>query len=135
MRYKNNPFNIRYNAKNRWKGLLGSDNGFCTFISIRYGIRTAAYLLMRSYRRRGLHTYAELISAFAPRSENPIDNYIQFVCGSLHVKPFDTPQTRQNFAGMLHYMWRFEQGRDSYVWKASDIYNVIIFFNLSVYGF
>lgn len=133
MKYRNNPFNIRYDSKNRWKGLAGNNNGFCEFDSIHYGIRTAAYLLMRSYRKRGLRTYAELINAFAPYSENPTNNYILYVCHSLHVMPFDVPTTRKNFAGMLHYMWLFEQGPLSYAWKASDIYDVICLYNLAVY--
>lgn len=83
MKYKNNPFNIRFNHLNHWKGLLGNDRGFCTFMSLNYGIRTAAYLLMISYRKRGKRTYAELIETFAPSLENPTFKYVQFVTDRL----------------------------------------------------
>lgn len=133
MRYKNNPFNIRYSNLNRWKGLLGQYNGFCTFVSLDYGVRTAAYLLMISYRKRGLRTYAELINAFAPPQENDTWSYIKFVTDKLHVMPFDVPHSAANFAGLLHYMWIFEQGSRSNPWPTHWILNVINSFKLVPY--
>ena len=66
---KNNPLNIRYVKRNCWKG-LDLDNpcrkGFCNFIDVRYSIRACAVLLMQTYRKKGLRTYAELINRFAP---------------------------------------------------------------------
>lgn len=46
----NNPLNLKYSSKNRWKGLAGSDGTFCTFTSAAYGIR-AAYKTMLSYEK------------------------------------------------------------------------------------
>lgn len=132
MRYKNNPFNIRYNHLNHWKGLLGNDNGFCKFMSLNYGIRTAAYLLMISYRRRGKRTYAELIETFAPSLENPTFQYVKFVTDHLGKFPFDVPESRKDFASMLYYMWWFEQGQKP---DFSPIYilNVIRLENVAVW--
>lgn len=50
MKYKNNPFNIRYNPENNWKGQIEPKNGFCQFSDIRYGFR-AAYIIIYNYSR------------------------------------------------------------------------------------
>lgn len=135
MRYKNNPLNIRYNSRNKWLGQCGEDNGFCEFSNIKYGIRAAGYLLMYSYRKAGYRTYSELITRFAPASDgNPTLNYIAFVCSSLHVFPFDEPKTLRNFAGLVRYMWMFEQGKDSKVWISRWINDVFVEYKLKVYG-
>ena len=65
---KNNPFNIRVGS--RWLGLVGQNKGFCEFASMEYGVRAAAYLLMRSYRKRGIMSIRAIIERFAPSSEN-----------------------------------------------------------------
>ena len=75
----NNPLNIRYSVKNRWIGQTGETRGFCNFSSTVYCVRACAYLLMRSYRKRGKRTYAELIETFAPPVENPTHDYVTFV--------------------------------------------------------
>lgn len=130
---KNNPLNIRYNIKNRWIGQTGETRGFCNFSSTVYCVRACAYLLMRSYRKRGLRTYAELIRAYAPESENPTGDYITFVCDSLYVLPFDVPQTQRNFAGLIRFMMWFESG-NSCVWSADNILSVIRSFKIMPYG-
>lgn len=130
---KYNPLNIRYSYINHWMGQTGQTNGFCNFTSYVFGIRAAAYLLMRSYRRAGFRTYAELITRFAPSSENSTEKYIDFVCSGLHVMPFDVPETGKQFAGMIHRMWRFEQGCVP-DWSAESIYHVINHYGLKPYG-
>ena len=77
----NNPFNIRY-SNIHWQGLNDnnpSTRGFCNFISLHYGIRCAWFLLIRSYRKKGLLTIEQIINRFAPSSENDTQNYIKFV--------------------------------------------------------
>lgn len=79
MRYLNNPSNIRYCAINHWKGLAGSDNGFCKFDTLELGCR-ALVVLLRSYIRKGYDTPEKIINRFAPPSENNTCNYISYVC-------------------------------------------------------
>ena len=57
----NNPLNIRKGSK--WKGLSPNqgDKSFCVFISMRYGIRAAIYLLLKYYKKYALHTLYEVI--------------------------------------------------------------------------
>ena len=43
-----NPLNIRYNARNRWRGLHPTTpnvRGFCKFISVAHGYRAAVVLM------------------------------------------------------------------------------------------
>lgn len=110
-----NPFNIKYSPLNRWKGQVGQTKGFCNFSDLSFGVRAAAYLLMISYRKKGIVTYGKIIQTFAPASENNTSAYITFVCNSLHVFPFDVVKTIGNYCGLLHYMSVFEVGHASSV--------------------
>lgn len=74
----NNPLNIRYNSANNWRGQEGAERGFCKFKSVAYGIR-AAYILLTNYIKFGCNTLEDIISRWAPPSENDTENYISFV--------------------------------------------------------
>ena len=80
---KNNPFNIRYNALNRWLGLSGQRKGFCEFEEMDYGLR-AGFILLRNYiYNLKLTSVNKIISRFAPTNENDTSAYIRFVSGVL----------------------------------------------------
>lgn len=80
-----NPLNIRKGAK--WKGLraVQSDPAFCQFKSMLWGIR-AAFRLMHNHitgfggTRPRRDTVAELVSVWAPATENDTDAYLFNVC-------------------------------------------------------
>lgn len=75
----NNPFNLRYNHINRWKGMTGHNKGFCVFESMDYGIR-AGIITFRTYINKYHLTDVEsIIMRFAPSSENNTSNYISYV--------------------------------------------------------
>lgn len=74
-----NPLNIRYSPRNAWKGQVGEERGFCKFKSDAYGIR-AAYIILTNYIKNGCNTIEDIISRWAPPSENNTENYIDFVC-------------------------------------------------------
>jgi hypothetical protein len=76
----NNPLNIDYHANNPWQGLDSppSDGRFCRFVEPQWGVR-AAILIIRNYNKRGLDTLRQIISAWAPATENNVENYIGFV--------------------------------------------------------
>lgn len=84
MRYKNNPFNIRFSNNNNWVGQLTSDNGFCTFKSVDYGVRAMLMILYR-YNNIGISSIERIINRFAPSSENPTSSYVSFVSGCMCV--------------------------------------------------
>ena len=114
MKYKNNPFNIR--SGSRWLGLSGNKNGFCEFEALEYGVRAAAYLLLKTYRKRGLVSIKQIISTFAPPSENNTARYIQFCLDGMrrdsdNIYLADQPLTCiPDYVILLHYMARFETG-------------------------
>ena len=85
----NNPLNIR-RGKTPWKGEIphspsptGEGRGeaaFCKFESIEWGIR-AAFCLLRTYSRKyHLNCIADIITRWAPPSENQTGQYISNVC-------------------------------------------------------
>lgn len=76
----NNPCAIRRGSA--WKGLsyLQSDKDFCSFRSRSFGYR-AFYVLMRTYHYKyKCNTIKEIISRYAPITENNTYAYIAFVC-------------------------------------------------------
>jgi hypothetical protein len=83
-----NPLNIRYNKK-AWKGeyrVPGKQTEFCEFIGFYYGYRAAYKLLYNTYYKKyGLKTVKQIISRWAPPSENNTCNYIKIVCNDLKV--------------------------------------------------
>lgn len=84
----NNPLNIRHNKSFMWQGEMVADNdGFCRFRSTTYGLR-AAFCIIRSYNiRHGIYTVADIITRFAPPSENHTDKYIAFICSRTGFTP------------------------------------------------
>ena len=86
----NNPLNIRKVPGTHWKGELpqssspsrGGREGspFCHFTTLEHGIR-AAYQILDTYRRK-YHAVCieDIISRWAPPSENNTEAYIRSVC-------------------------------------------------------
>ena len=82
----NNPLNIRRVAGQHWKGEvlppLGGDRGglFCKFASMKYGLR-AAFVLLRTYSSKyKLNSIRDIVTRWAPPSENDTEAYIRTVC-------------------------------------------------------
>ncbi|WP_140921178.1 structural protein [Limnobaculum xujianqingii] len=94
----NNPGNIDYNPKNKWKGLLPHDptieKRFCRFESPDYGIRALMSLLGTYQRKYALNSVSGLINRWAPTSENNTGAYINQVAKALGVSPNDWIDTR-----------------------------------------
>lgn len=86
----NNPANIRWNASNKWQGLIGQKKGFCQFKTMAFGLR-ALLKLIRNYRYLyGLDTIEKIITRFAPPNENDTESYISFVSSCVGFRR-DTP--------------------------------------------
>lgn len=76
----NNPTNIRFNSANAWDGQSGQDGtGFATFSSATLGIRAGAKLLRNYQRNSGLSSIREVLTRWAPSSENNTESYIKHV--------------------------------------------------------
>ena len=74
-----NVLNIRYNESNKWQGQTGSYKGFCVFENTDYSIR-AGIKILRSYNKRGIKNIRDIITTFAPETENDTERYIKSVC-------------------------------------------------------
>lgn len=83
----NNPLNIRIG--NKWLGEVPNptDSEFEQFVSVRYGLRAAFYILRRYIRRYGRNTPAKIIRAWAPAVENNTQRYIEVVCKRSLIAP------------------------------------------------
>lgn len=85
----NNPGNIRWGEN--WKGLApdgkSKDKSFCVFEEPKWGIRALCKVLITYNRRYGLDTVQEIISRFAPTSENDTKAYMNHVAKLLGVRP------------------------------------------------
>ena len=77
----NNPLNIEYSPRNRWRGQTGSDGRFATFSSREYGYRAALKLLRNYQKRYRIMTLTELIGRWCPPGEpgNDTLRYIRMV--------------------------------------------------------
>ena len=88
--------NIRRGSQ--WKGLsrVQSDPSFCQFETLEYGWRAAFCLLTKTYfARYHLETIRQLISRWAPASENNTRAYIQKVSRLTGIAPTSRLATRQ----------------------------------------
>ena len=83
----NNPLNIRIG--NVWLGEVPNptDNEFEQFVSMFYGLRAGFILLRRYIRRYHLTTVPDIISRWAPGSENNTVKYIDTVCQLSSIAP------------------------------------------------
>ncbi len=106
----NNPLNIRWDERNQWDGMTGvDDKGFIIFSSIEYGYRAATKILL-SYARRGVVTLKDIVSTWAPESENETDIYVSNVSGWLGVDSNDQVGVDM-YPALIAAMERMEVGR------------------------
>lgn len=77
----NNPGNIRHSKANNWQGAAKEqpDKSFVSFTSEVYGIRAIARLLISYQDNLTLWTIRQLITRWAPPTENVTKRYIDFV--------------------------------------------------------
>lgn len=75
----NNPLNIRVGCK--WVGEVDNptDKDFEQFTCMHYGLRAGFIILQRYIERYHLDNLTEILSRWAPSSENATTKYIAFV--------------------------------------------------------
>jgi len=111
-----NPGNLRPGG-GQWLGLSArqTDPGFLQFDNEVWGIRAAA-LLLRTYGRRGWNTLREIVSRWAPSSENDTAAYVAALSSSTGYLP-DAPlqlSDRATARRVLTGIIRHENGRVAY---------------------
>ena len=84
----NNPLNIR-RSKAQWLGMrdFPTDKQFCEFQNITWGFRAAFVLLSTYYLKHKCCTIRQVITRWAPPSENNTANYIDLVCSATKLRP------------------------------------------------
>lgn len=108
----NNPLNLVHDPSNRWVGLVGNDGRFCCFDSVQHGFR-AAFITIHSYMVvHGLDTVAQIITRWAPPSENETSKYIEFVCHRMKCPPNKVVDffSREEMCDLLAAMTKIESG-------------------------
>ena len=108
-----NPLNIEKNST-RWQGLrpVQTDRRFFQFVSMEYGYR-AAFITLSNYRRlHGLYTLRGWLNRWAPRHENPTDNYLRYVSQKSRVGEDENLRdiSKERFCAIVAAMSRFENG-------------------------
>ena len=125
----NNPGNIR-RSSTKWKGKIpissNTDASFEQFVAYVWGIRAMIKNLQSYQSNRGLNTLRQIISTWAPATENNTNSYIVSVGLStgfgpdekLNLYDYDTMK------GIIKAMTKVENGRDAvtdeqfaYAWK------------------
>jgi hypothetical protein len=104
----NNPGNLKYGTP--WKGVVGIDpKGFAIFDTMENGVRALGKDLTAKMGR-GLDTVREIISVYAPPSENPTGTYIDKVAAWVGVSP-DMQLNAGDLPALIAAVIRFENGK------------------------
>ena len=125
---KNNIFNIRA-GKAQWLGMTGTRRGFVEFDTQEHGIR-AWLVLMRSYRRKyGCRTIRQIVTRFAPPSENNTERYIHYCAEGVMLDADCELTALTDYAYLGKYMARMETGTAVTVHEILEVmnkFNIII---------
>ncbi|HHW1685852.1 TPA: structural protein [Pseudomonas aeruginosa] len=84
-----NPGNIRHAKGTRWQGMSANqnDSAFVQFTGPQWGIRAIARTLVTYQDKHALRTIRQIISRWAPPSENNTESYIRQVAARVGVAP------------------------------------------------
>jgi len=80
----NNPGNIK--TGDMWQGSAGDDGTFVIFADMVWGTRALATALT-NMQKRGVNTIQDIISTWAPASENNTNAYVNAVAEDMGVPP------------------------------------------------
>lgn len=120
----NNPGNLRI-SNNAWQGKipanLNTDGAFEQFYNYAYGIRAMIKLLINYMSVKKLVTIRQIISTYAPSTENDTNAYIRRVSTDTGFPP-DWPlsPTRDTLRKLVLSMSRVENGRTA---VTDDLFN------------
>jgi len=111
----NNPGNIDRHAGTVWKGASpdqSTDSRFVVFTGPEWGIRAIARIL-RQYQARGVQTLSQVISTWAPPSENDTGSYIRRVTSETGIRP-DQLVLTEHYPAIIAAIIRHENGQQPY---------------------
>lgn len=111
----NNPGNIDRQKGVNWQGMAAdqsADPRFVVFSAPEWGIRAMARIL-RTYQGRGDVTIAQIISKWAPPSENNTNAYIGAVSSEVGIPP-NVPVGPAQMPALIAAIIRHENGQQPY---------------------
>ena len=127
---KNNIFNIRQGSY--WRGMTGTRKGFVEFGNRSYAIR-AWLVLMRTYRGRyGLKTIRQIVTRFAPPTENDTALYVEQCAAWSGLDADEELTCRLDYAFLAKAMARKETGTTLY---AEQVLEVMYQFNINIFEY
>lgn len=123
----NNPLNIRKGS--RWVGLAAEqpDPEFCTFTAPVFGLRAAFIILRRYIEVYHLRTIAQMVSRWAPSTENKTEQYIKYVCTVTQI-PKDAiigTRDKMRLCAIVAAMSAYECGRPCTLQEVTTAYNMV----------
>ena len=124
----NNPGNLIITGID-WVGKVpvadNTDGKFEQFVKPEFGIRALYRDVKGDIERKGLNTTRTLISAFAPKSENDTESYIQFVAGRIGIGPDDFIFPFL-YPGLIAAIIEFENGQQPYsIAQIEQSFNIV----------
>jgi len=114
-----NPTNIRYVDSNKWKGSIGDDgSGFESFDDMASGFR-ATGIILQTYNKYYFNhemTLKQMITRWAPPSENDTKSYIEFMEQNTGFSADDVIDTGDNevLFEVIRAMTKLEIGATAY---------------------
>jgi len=112
----NNPGNIKKGAFWLGEAPTCKSKKFVCFTTSEWGVRALGVVLYNYYVIHRIDTIREIITRYAPISENNTKAYILFVSHSLGV-PANKPLNMKNpmvLASLMHAIITYEQGHDPF---------------------
>lgn len=122
----NNPLNIRIG--NTWLGERPNpqDKAFEEFVTVEYGYRAAFCILRRYIKRYQKNTISDIVSTWAPASENNTQRYIDVVSKLMKLAP-DVPikyEDEETMVRLVMAMQIQECGRPADIDKVKKGYHM-----------
>lgn len=115
-------FGIPWEGLARWSEMTPEQQAegvFCVFRRPWWGIRAIAVTLRTYQVKRNLKTVRQIINRWAPHSENPTGNYVNYVSSRLDAGPDDPINVLRyrTMRALVQAIVAFENGQDPYTWE------------------
>lgn len=115
----NNPGNIK--SGQGWKGVVGTDGTFDIFSDDTWGLRALATDISNKVGKDGLTTISQIISVYAPPSENDTSNYISDVASQVGIGADDQIDLSTDLSPMIRAIVMHENGQQGAIISDEDI--------------
>lgn len=109
MKHANNPLEVRALTLNQWIGTVSKDDKVAIFDTLEHGIRAAAIIIMRSYRKQRINTIREIIEMYAPLVDKPSMEFAAYVSKHTNIPARSILRSRYVYAQVIYYMWAYIQ--------------------------